>query len=110
MLRVTGNVCLSFRKGSMSGRQGRLRSYRRQGLAGVSTNGYTYLVLVLFWLPSVALFLEFKLGGSTFVGWAVGLIWIAALIASVVVATADDSREGTGQWFGDNDRHNPQDK
>jgi hypothetical protein len=76
----------------------------------VSTNGYTYLVLVLFWLPSVALFLELKLGGSTFVGWAVGLIWIAALIASLVVATTDDSREGTGQWFGDNDRHTPQDK
>lgn len=93
----------------MSRRPGRLRSHRRQGLAGVSWNGYTFLLYPLLFVTNVVIFVEHKSNGSVPFGIALTVIWIVAFIASLVVATMDDTREGTGKWFGDGNPHKEHD-
>ena len=89
----------------MSRRRSRLRSYRRQGLDGVSLNGYTYVLLTLVLVPLGVISVEYRAGKSAPLGIGLCILWIAALIASIVVATIDDYREGTGRWYGRERRH-----
>jgi hypothetical protein len=77
-----------------------LRGWRSQALPGYSDNGYSVLLVVIMplWLvPSV--WLDRHLG-TDWIALAAGFVWATALVVSIVVATRDDAREGTGRWYG----------
>jgi hypothetical protein len=82
----------------------KLRDIRMQGLTGWSMNGYTFLLIPGGLVPLFAMAWEYRATGSGWAGEVLGVLWFVGLIASFVVATKDDAREGTGRWYGKNGR------
>jgi hypothetical protein len=77
-----------------------LRRWRFQFFIGPSINGFT---LLLGLLTPVWLVLIVWLGTSTKQDWlflVLDVLWVAAVVWSIVVASRDDAREGTGRWYG----------
>jgi len=79
---------------------GAMREYRFQFLVGFSNNGFTVLLVALAPVWLVAILWVDRAVGQDWLTAAMFLLLFTAVVASIIVATRDDAREGTGRWYG----------